>query len=202
MNNSVAEMLALCNNKDNNGGILGFLVLIILFGMLGGGNWGFGGSNAAAQGALTRAELNDGLNIAQLERNQGDLMRGQFGLQADMSQLRYDNAMGFANMQNAMQQGFCGTQKDVLENRYAMQMGFSNLSAQIAQCCCDLKTTMHGEGEATRALIRDTNEQALRDQIQALRDERTVLQNQLGRQAQSAALLAELQSKPCATVCC
>lgn len=38
MDNSVAEMLALCNNKDNNGGILGFLVLIILFGMLGGGN--------------------------------------------------------------------------------------------------------------------------------------------------------------------
>lgn len=193
----LAELMALNNNgfAGNN-----MFLLLVLFFLRGG--WGGWGGEAAAQGALTRAELNDGLNIAQLERNQGDLMRGQFGLQADMSQLRYDNAMGFANMQNAMQQGFCGTQKDVVENRYAMQMGFNNLSTQIAQCCCDLKTTMHGEGEATRALIRDTNEQALRDQIQALRDERTVLQNQLGRQAQSAALLAELQSKPCATTCC
>ena len=206
---TAADVLAL---KDNDGmfggmgGIFGIFVLFILFGMLGGG-FGWGGNNAAAQNALTRAELCDGFNTAQIERNQSDLMRGQFGLQADVFQnrydsavafgnARYDTAMGFANTQNAMQQGFCGTQKEILENRYANQLAFNTMQAQLAQCCCDLKTSIHGEAETTRALIRDTNEQALRDQIQGLRDERTVLQNQLGRQAQTASIISELLPQP------
>lgn len=207
---TAADVLALKNNDNDGifggmGGIFGIFVLFILIGMMGGG-FGWGG-NAAAQGALTRAELCDGFNTAQIERNQSDLMRGQFGLQADVFQNRYDNAvafgnarydtaMGFANTQNLMQQGFCTTQKGIMENGYATQMGINNLGARMDACCCDIKTAIHSEGEATRALIHDTNEQALRDQIQGLRDERAVLQNQLGIQAQTRSIISELLPQP------
>lgn len=45
------------------------------------------------------------------------------------------------------------TDRDVLENRYSTQLGLQNLQAQMASCCCDTKTAIHAEGEATRALI-------------------------------------------------
>ena len=35
----------------------------------------------------------------------------------------------------------------------------------MAQNCCDLKTVMHGEGEATRALITQNTIQDLRDKL-------------------------------------
>ena len=37
------------------------------------------------------------------------------------------------------------------------------MQAQQAQCCCDVKTAIHAEGEATRALINANTMQELRD---------------------------------------
>lgn len=58
----------------------------------------------------------------------------------------------------------CNTQRDVLDNRYELgtnvlenryqnALQTNTLQAQIQNCCCEIKTTMHEEGEATRALI-------------------------------------------------
>lgn len=195
MDNSMAEMMALCN-KDNMGGfggIFGLFVLFLLFGMIGGnGGWGWGGNNAAAQGALTRAELVDEFNTNNIQRNQSDIIRDQFGLQNDIFQNRYDIAMASNNTQReilenrfASQQCCCNTQKEILENRYATQLAFNNMQAQLAQCCCDLKTTMHSEGEATRALIQADIVQTLRDNLQSA-------QIQLSQLSQTAALKAAI----------
>lgn len=40
-------------------------------------------------------------------------------------------------------------------------------AAAMAQCCCEIKGTILADGNATRALINDTNMQALRDQLSA-----------------------------------
>ena len=40
----------------------------------------------------------------------------------------------------------------------------------MAQCCCDLKTSIHSEGEATRALIQANTIQELRDRLALAND--------------------------------
>lgn len=196
---NAAEILALCNNKDNMGsfgGLFGLVVLFLLFGMFGAnGAWG-NGNNAATQGALTRAELADGFNTAQIQRTQSDIVRDQFGLQADVFQNRFDVANGFNATQREImenrftsQQCCCDTQKEIIENRYTTQLAFNNLQAQLAQCCCDLKTTMHNEGEATRALINANTVQALRDNLQSA-------QLQLGQLSQTQTILAAMNPTP------
>lgn len=176
-------------------GFLGIIVLFFIFAMFGGGLGGWG-NNAATQGALTRAELADGFNTATLQRNQNDLIRDQFNLQQEVMnnrfaqqqcccttqqnilQNRYDNALGQAN-----------TQREILDNRYNTLLGFNNMQARQDACCCDLKTAIHAEGEATRALINANTMQELRDNLQAA-------QLQLGNLSQTQTLLAAIDKVP------
>lgn len=83
----------------------------------------------------------------------------------------------------------CGTQKEVIESRYTTQLGFQGLQAQIAECCCEIKNTVHAEGEATRALITQNTIQELRDNLQAA-------QLQLGNVSQTQALINTLRPFP------
>lgn len=76
----------------------------------------------------------------------------------EIAQNRYDNALGQANLQKDMLLGQAAAQKDML-------LGNKDLQAQMAQCCCDLKTAVHAEGEATRALITENTIQELRDRL-------------------------------------
>ena len=142
-----------CNKNDGffgGDGFYGLIVLFFIFAMFGGG--GLWGGNAATQGALTRAEMYEGFNTAEIQRNQNDLMRGQFDIQKDVLQNRFDAA-----------QCCCNTQKEILESRYTTQLGFQATQAQQAQCCCDITTAIHAEAEATRALINSNTMQNLRD---------------------------------------
>lgn len=46
------------------------------------------------------------------------------------------------------------TQREILDSRYTTQIGFQGLSAQMAQCCCDLKTEIISQNQITRDLIQ------------------------------------------------
>jgi len=70
----------------------------------------------------------------------------------------------------------CSTQKEVLENRFSNAVQTTELqglinsnqlsaNAMMQNCCCELKTAIHAEGEATRALIQANTIQELRDKI-------------------------------------
>jgi hypothetical protein len=63
------------------------------------------------------------------------------------------------------------------------------MQAQLASCCCDLKTAIHSEGEETRALIQGNTIQDLRDQLAAVT-------NQLSQTAQNNTLIAALKPYP------
>lgn len=184
---TAADVMAMnCNKNDGffgGDGFYGLIVLFFIFAMFGGG--GLWGGNAAAQGALTRAEMYEGFNTAEIQRNQSDLMRGQFDIQKDVLQNRFDAA-----------QCCCGTQKDILESRYTTQLGFQNLQAMLQQCCCDMKTATHAEAEATRNLFVNTEMQNLRDKL-ADRDRDILTANfQLSQQAQSANIIGTLRPFP------
>lgn len=64
----------------------------------------------------------------------------------------------------ATQEQLFNVQKDVLTTsastdsklaqiNYDTLLGFKDMQGQMSNCCCDLKTAIHSEGEATRALV-------------------------------------------------
>lgn len=200
-NMTLSDIAAVTGNKEQDdlfggNGFFAIIILFFIFAMFGGGFGMNGFGNAAAQGALTRAELADGFNTAEIQRNQSDLTRGQFDIQKDVLQNRFDTAQGICGLQQqVMQNRFdaqkccCDTQKEILESRYNTQLGFQSQQAQLAQCCCDLKTAVHAEAEATRALINANTMQELRDQLQAAN-------LQLGNLSQTNTLLAAINPTP------
>lgn len=117
--------------------------------MFGGGGWG--NNNASLQGALTRAELYDGLNAQ-------DVSSGISSIKDNMN-------TGFDAVSLAMNNGFNGVQIGLNNGFNSVNSNIANLGYQMSQCCCDLKTTMHSEGEATRALIQQNLVQDLRDKL-------------------------------------
>lgn len=148
------------------------------------------------QGALTRGEMADGFNTAQILRNQSDITRDQFGLQRDVLENRFTAQQCCCQtQQNIMQNrydaalGNAATQREILDNRYNTALGFQAVQAQNAECCCDIKTAIHAEGEATRALINANVMQELRDNLQAA-------QLQLGTLSQTNTLLNAINKTP------
>lgn len=142
-NMSLADIAAV-TNKDNDGffgnggGFFWVVVLFLVFGMMGGGMWG---GNNGLQGALTRGEMADGFNTAEILRNQSDITRDQFGLQRDVLENRFAAQQCCCQtQQNIMQNrydaalGNAATQREILDNRYNTQLGFQAMQAQAAEC--------------------------------------------------------------------
>lgn len=115
------------------------LWLIILILALGGNGFGFGGGRQAA----TTEEVSAGFNFSGVNNKLNELVAGQ------------------ANINQNLSNAICASEYKALEHQAA-------LSAQIADCCCKTQTAIHAEGEATRAMIRENEIQALRDQVSAL----------------------------------
>lgn len=179
-NMSLADIAAI--NKDNDGffggnGFFAIIVLFFIFAMFGGGGFGWG-NNAATQGAITRGELYEGFNTNAILNNQNSMMRDQFGLQRDVLENRF-----------MAQQCCCDTQKEILQSRYDAALQAQAMQTQQAQCCCDLKTAIHAEAEATRSLINSNTMQELRDQLQAAN-------LQLGNLNQTQTLINTLRPTP------
>lgn len=139
-NYSLSDIAAVTGNEGFGGMGGGWFAWILLFALFGGGNgFGFGGRNQAA----TTDELSAGFNFAGVNNKLDELVAGQ----ANINQ----------NLGNAIcQLGYKG-----LEQTAA-------LSSQMATCCCDLKTAIHAEGEATRNMIQQNKIESLQAQINQL----------------------------------
>lgn len=138
---SLADIRAAVDGGDGFGGGMGggWFAWILLFALFGGNGFGFGGRSQAA----TTDELSAGFNFAGINNKLNDISG------AITSEGR--------NLDNAV----CQLGYRTLEQTSA-------LSAQMASCCCDLKTAIHAEGEATRNLIQQNKIESLQQQINAL----------------------------------
>lgn len=160
---SAGDILALSRDRDGNAfdwsWIIGLLVIGGLFGGFGGGfGWGNRG-NVAETDIDTRFLERDIFNTNQNVSNtacqtQRDVLEAKYDLGSQVQENRFNCS------QNA-----CATQKEILESRYTTQLGFQNQQAQLSKCCCDLETTIHAEGEATRNMIQADKIEQLRDQV-------------------------------------
>lgn len=194
---SVADALAL-QNKDNDGmfggGSSTWIWVFFLFFLLAWGGGGFGfGNNAAAQGALTRAELYDGLNYSQLDNAvrgiQNGLCDGFYAQNTAMLQ-------GMNGIQNQLCQGFNGVNNNIAESRFATQQCCCETNRNIdavryenARNTCDIVNAIKADGDATRALMTQNTIQELRDNLQAA-------QLQLGNISQTQTIINAVRPFP------
>lgn len=199
---TVADALALQDRNRNddmwggNGSWVFFLFFLLAW---GGGGFGFGG-NGALQGALTRGELCQDMNMQGLEN-------GIRGVQQGLCD-------GFYAQNTTMLNNFNGIQRDLCT-------GFANTSALIQQarfdakeCCCetnrnidavryenarntcDIVNAIRDDGNATRALITANQMQDLRDKLADRDRELMAASFQISQQAQTTRIIDEI--KPCA----
>ena len=136
---SLSDLAAVTGNNGMGFGGGSWVVWILLFALLGGNGFGFGGRSQAA----TTDELSAGFNFS--------------GINNKLDGISTAITSEGRNLDNAI----CTIGYNSLQQTSA-------LSAQMANCCCDLKTAIHAEGEATRNMIQQDKIESLQQQVNAL----------------------------------
>lgn len=204
-NLSAADVMALSGNDGMNGiwnNPFIYFVWMALFGGFGGG--GLFGNNAAVQGALTRAELYDGLGrqdiLSNLDGIQMELSSFERDAANKWGDIRYDNLQNIYGLQSAMTGGFYTVNSSLKDNLFAQQSGccetnrnIDSVKAEAYKNTCEITTAIHNEAEATRALITSNTIQALRDKLED-KDRALLAANfQISQDAQNAYLVDTLR---------
>lgn len=231
---SAADIAAVTRNNDNNGNCGGYgmggdwlIALIILFlfpmmfgggmwgnGMFGGmGGWGNGGLIAAANGALTRADLCTEFNFNGLE----SAVRGiQQGICDSTFALNNTIQSGFHGVDNAICNLGFTTQQGFNQTNIALMQGQNALQAQIADCCCGVQRAIDGVNynmatntcalqntmnNNTRDIIDSQNagtrailDYLCQDKISALQSENQALRLAASQSNQNAVLMAAMDA--------
>lgn len=149
-NYSLSDIRAAVGDEGMFGGGNSWWIILLFLFIMGGNGFGFGGNN----GALTRAEMQQGFDTAEVTRKLDGLTTGICD-----STYALNNTITTEGraIQTQMAQCCCDT-----------RLGIAELGAQNNRNTCSITTAIHAEGEATRALIRENEIQALRDKVQAL----------------------------------
>lgn len=137
-NYSLSDIRAVTDGNDGMFGGNGLWFLALLF-LFGGGFGGYGARNQAA----TTDELSAGFNFSGINNKLNDI------------------SAAIATEGRTTDNAICQLGYRTLEQTSA-------LSAQMASCCCDLKTAIHAEGEATRSMIQQNKIESLQAQINQL----------------------------------
>lgn len=139
-NYTLSDIRAATEGGEGFGGMGGgWFAWILLFALFGGNGFGFGGRNQAA----TTDEVSAGFNFAGINNKLNEIVAGQAGINQNLSNAICQ--LGYRSLEQT-----------------------SALSSQMANCCCDLKTAIHAEGEATRAMIQQNKIETLQQQVYQL----------------------------------
>ena len=151
----------------DRGGMFGgdndfLLIIVLFFFMMSGGLGGFGGFGGfGANGALTRAEMQQGFDTQEVVRKLDGIT---YGLSDGFYAQNTTMLRGFADITTAVREGqfmakdcCCETNRNIDAVRYDAQKN-----------TCEIITAVHEEGEKTRSLIKENEIQALRDKVSEL----------------------------------
>ena len=156
-NYSLSDIRAATEHERDEGfgGGAWWIIILFLFMFGMGGLGGFGGQN----GALTRAEMQQGFDTAEVTRK--------------LDGLSYGLSDGFYAQNTTMLNGFAGVTSAVRDAQFAAQKCFCETNRNIdgvrydaQKNTCDIITAIHAEGEATRNMMQQNEIQQLRDRIQ------------------------------------
>lgn len=203
-------------NCCNNGGFGGFfgegIWAIIILGMIfgwGNGGWGGWGNNSgglgspAGQGWATRADINEGFAL-------NNLQSGITAIQQGICDSTYA-------LNNSLTNGFHGVDTAVCNLGYQNQAGFNSLASQLASCCCDTQNAIQSvrydmatQACDTRNTIQNTTRDILdnnnantraildfltNDKISSLQAENQALKFQASQTVQNAYLTANQEAQ-------
>lgn len=151
---SAGDIMALTKNSDGffGDGIWGIIMLLIIAGLFSGNGFGWGNRGNLANDTLLGDEF---------------IKRDLFNVNQNVSNTACQTQKEVLENRFNCSQNACNTQKEILESRYTTQLGFQNAQANLSNCCCDLKTIIHAEGEATRSMLQNDKIEQLRDQVYA-----------------------------------
>ena len=97
---TAADVLSLTKDNDGFGGV-GLIILLFIFLMaISGGNWGFGGSNAAT--ALGQSDIQNSLYFQSQDAAIRGLAQGQCSIIDSALNNKYDNAILIKDLSNQM----------------------------------------------------------------------------------------------------
>lgn len=176
---SAADVAAVTRNNEcydgfGNGGWMWIILLAFLF----RGNWGGygnGESPLVSEEFIKRDIFNTNQNVSNTAcQTQRDVLENRYNAQLCC----------------------CETQKEILQSRYDAALQAQALQAQLANCCCDLKTAIHAEGEATRGLIQGNTIQDLRDCLAERDRDLSAANFQISQVAQTNNIISTLQPTP------
>ena len=189
MSEMTASDVALMNGGGWNNWMNNPFLYLIFLRMFSPDGYGY---NAAAQGALTRAELTDGLNNQTMQRDVANIREavGNVGLMVQDAGAKISDKlccgfnsvnMGIAENRFVSQQCCCETNRNIDAVRY-----------ENTKNTCAITTAIHEDGEKTRALMIQQQIQDLRDRNAALNNELQSAQLALAQGEQSRYLLNNL----------
>lgn len=139
--------------------------------LINGGFGGLGGYGGGANGVITRAELQAGFNDQ-------DTRAGIRGIQQGICDSTYALTNAINQTQHAISDCCCTTNNN------------------IERSTCNIVQAIHGEGEATRALINANTMDALREKVNEKDRELQSSQFQLSQLSQNATLINALRPTP------
>lgn len=174
-----------CNDGLFGGGAGGWLGILLLIALLGGG-LGFGGfggfgGGAGFQGMATRADINEGFAL-------NNITSGITAIQQGICDATYAINNGLRDVGMNMMQGFNGVER-----------GFCDLSHQLSDCCCEnraaiaqVRYDMATQACDTRNLIQSTTRDLIDNQNANFR---ALMDYQVNREMREKdAKIAELQN--------
>lgn len=125
----------------------GIIGLLVIAGIFGGGMWGNNGYNI--ENRFTERDIwNTNSNVLTSACcTQKEVLENKYALGSQIQENRFNNAIQTTELQGLIN---------------ANQI---SANAMMQNCCCELKTAIHSEGEATRALIQQNTIQELRDKV-------------------------------------
>lgn len=205
------EIMPMCygNNNGNNGfgsnGWGDLAALIVVAGLFGWGNGGFGVGGGNRGGACaTQADLSAGFANSEIMSDLNSIInaltQGFAGINTAVSNAT--STLGFN-----MAQGFHGVDNAVCTLGYNMQSGFNALGHQISDCCCTQSRNIDSlryemaKGFCDIARAGQDNTRAILDylsgeKIASLQAENAGLKAQISNDKQSAYLISQLR-EPC-----
>lgn len=176
-----------CNDGLFGGGAGGWLGILLLIALLGGGLGfgGFGGGGAGLQGMATRADINEGFAL-------NNITSGITAIQQGICDATYA-------LNNAITGGFNATQMGMMQGFNGVERGFCDLSHQLSDCCCEnraaiaqVRYDMATQACDTRNLIQSTTRDLIENQNANFR---ALMDYQVNREMRDKdAKIAELQA--------
>ena len=165
------DAIALQSTRGTDGfgdgyGMWFWIIILLFFCNNGWGNRNGVQDTLMSEEFIKRDIFNTNQNVsATSSQTQRDVLDGKYDTTVNVLENRYTTQLGFANLGAQMANCCCETNRNIDSVRYDALLNAKDVQYQLSNCCCDLKTAIHAEGEATRAMIQSDKIEQLRDQV-------------------------------------